>query len=120
MNEKESSHFDGKSYVGYKLKISLSREGTEKYAPYRISGLEEAYHFMKDISNHDRERFYAIHLDSQNIVIGVDEVSVGRSITRFYIQGRSSSQPFPIQRQQLFLHTITPAAQSFHQLRIYR
>lgn len=72
---KEESHFNGQSYQGYKL--TLSREGTEKYAPYRISGPEDAYNFMKDIEHHDRERFYAIHLDSQNHVIGVDEVGVG-------------------------------------------
>lgn len=77
MIEKEESHFNGNSYVGYKLKLTLSREDTQKYAPYRISGSEDAYHFMKDIGNHDREKFYSIHVDSQNHVIGVDEVSVG-------------------------------------------
>jgi DNA repair protein RadC len=32
---------------------------------------------MKDIQNLDREKFYAIHLDTKNQVIGIDEVSSG-------------------------------------------
>ncbi len=48
----------------------------EKPGP-QITGPDDVCRLLKGAKNSDRESFYAIHLDTQNKIIGVEEVSRG-------------------------------------------
>ena len=47
------------------------------YEPVRISGPQEAYEFLRNVRNSDRESLYSIMLDACQHVIGCEEVSKG-------------------------------------------
>lgn len=75
--ELKDSYFDGYEYKGYKMRTKLVIEGQDEYKPLKFSCSEEVYNAFKNLHESDKEKFYAIHLDSKNKVIGVDMVSQG-------------------------------------------
>lgn len=69
-------------YKGFKIKVTMTREGKNRYEPVRLLSSEDVYNFVQDaLENSDRERFLAIYLNGKNCVIGVDEVSTGSATT---------------------------------------
>lgn len=52
-------------------------EGQNEYKPLKFSTPAEVYHAFKNLSDSDKERFYSIHLDCKNKVLGVEMVSQG-------------------------------------------
>ena len=75
--ELKDSFFDGYEYQGYKVRTKLVIEGDSEYKPMRFSTPAEVYQAFKNLSESDKERFYSIHLDSKNKVLGVEMVSQG-------------------------------------------
>jgi len=75
--ELKDSYFDGYEYKGYKLRTKLVIEGQNEYKPLKFSNSVDVYNAFKNLHETDRERFYAIHLDTKNKVIGVDMISQG-------------------------------------------
>jgi len=75
--ELKDSYFDGYEYKGYKIRTKLVIEGQNEYKPLKFSCSEDVYNAFKNLHETDREKFYAIHLDTKNNVIGVDMVSQG-------------------------------------------
>lgn len=73
----KDSYFDGFEYKGYKLRTKLVIEGQNEYKPLKFTGSADVYNAFKNLYESDREKFYAIHLDAKNKVIGVDMVSQG-------------------------------------------
>ena len=75
--ELKDSYFDGFEYKGYKVRTKLVIEGQSEYKPLQLSSSKDVYDAFKGLHESDREKFYAIHLDAKNKVIGVDMVSQG-------------------------------------------
>jgi DNA repair protein RadC len=75
--ELRDSYFDGFEYKGYRVKTKLVIEGQKEYRPLNLSCSGEVYNAFKNLVESDREKFYAVHLDAKNKVIGVDMVSQG-------------------------------------------
>lgn len=75
--ELKDSYFDGFEYKGYKIRTKLVIEGQNEYKPLKFSCSGDVYNAFKNLHETDREKFYAIHLDTKNNVIGVDMVSQG-------------------------------------------
>lgn len=75
--ELKDSYFDGFEYKGYKMRTKLVIEGQNEYKPLKFSCSGEVYNAFKNLHESDKEKFYAIHLDTKNKVIGVDMVSQG-------------------------------------------
>jgi len=75
--ELKDSYFDGFEYKGYKIRTKLVIEGQNEYKPLKFSCSGDVYDAFKNLHETDREKFYAIHLDTKNNVIGVDMVSQG-------------------------------------------
>lgn len=64
-------------YEGYRVSVRLVREGSDSEA-IELRNAKDVYEFIRDaVENSDRERFFAIYLDSKCRVLGVEEVSVG-------------------------------------------
>lgn len=57
--------------------MKLVRKGYGRYEPREIRCPDDVYAFMRDLGESDRERFYSLHLDSRNSVVGCEEVSCG-------------------------------------------
>ena len=75
--ELKDSYFDGYEYQGYKVRTKLVIEGDSEYKPMNFATPAEVYHAFKNLAESDKERFYSIHLDSKNKVLGVEMVSQG-------------------------------------------
>jgi DNA repair protein RadC len=75
--ELKDSHFNSYEYEGYRVKTKLVIEGQNEYRPLRLSCSADVYKAFKNLHESDKERFYAVHLDSKNTVLGVDMVSQG-------------------------------------------
>jgi len=73
----EKSFFDGQQWIGYRTYVTLVRENSGCYAPCQIGSPTDVYKAFAKLSECDRERFYAMHLDAQNRVCGVEMVSQG-------------------------------------------
>jgi DNA repair protein RadC len=73
----KDSYFDGFEYKGYRVKTKLVIEGQKEYRPLSLSCSGEVYNSFKNLAESDRQKFYAVHLDSKNKVIRVDMVSQG-------------------------------------------
>lgn len=73
----KDSYFDGYEYQGYKVRTKLVIEGDSDYRPMKFSTPTEVYQAFKNLAESDKERFYSIHLDSKNKVLGVEMVSQG-------------------------------------------
>ena len=76
-DREQESFFDGHAWVGYRTYVKLVRENSGCYAPYEIGSPTDVYKAFGKLSECDRERFYAVHLDGQNRVCGVELVSQG-------------------------------------------
>jgi DNA repair protein RadC len=75
-------------YKGFRVKVTMVREGRGRYEPVQLLSSEDVYKFVKDaLENSDRERFLAIYLNGKNNVIGVEEVSTG-SVTNAFVHPR--------------------------------
>jgi DNA repair protein RadC len=74
---KKSSYFQNGSYKGYKIKLILIRENSEQYEPVSLNTPSDVYSFIKDIQHFDREKLYSIHINTRNLVIGLEEISSG-------------------------------------------
>lgn len=74
---KKRSYFNGDSYAGCRVSVKLVRKGYRRYEPREIKSPEDVYGFMRDLGESDRERFYSLHLDNRNSVVGCEEVSCG-------------------------------------------
>ena len=73
----EESFFDGHAWVGYRTYVTLVRENSGCHTPYPVKAPGDVYRAFAKLSECDRERFYAVHLDAQNRVCGVELVSQG-------------------------------------------
>ena len=73
----ENAPFDGHAWVGCRTYVTLVREKPHPAGPYRVRGPDDIHRAFRSLSTCDRERFYAIHLDGQNQVCGVELVSQG-------------------------------------------
>lgn len=76
-NREVESFFDGQQWVGYRTYVKLVRENSHRRAPYQVGSPADVYRAFAKLSECDRERFYAVHLDPQNRVCGVELVSQG-------------------------------------------
>ncbi len=76
-DRQEESFFDGHEWVGYRTYVKLVRENSGCHTPYQIKAPADIYRAFAKLSECDRERFYAVHLDGQNRVCGVELVSQG-------------------------------------------
>ena len=74
---KRRSYLGKRGYIGYHTRVELVREGSELYEPVTISRPKDAYDFLKNVRNSDRESLYSIMLDAGNHVVGCEEVSRG-------------------------------------------
>ncbi len=74
---RKRSRVGKKSYLGYRTRVELVRDGTETYEPVSISRPLELYEFLKGIANNDREVLYSVMMDASNQVVGCEEVSRG-------------------------------------------
>jgi DNA repair protein RadC len=75
--ELKESYFDGYEYNGFRVRTKLVIEGDSEYKPLRFTTPAEVYHAFKNLGESDKERFYSIHLDNKNKVLGVEMVSQG-------------------------------------------
>ena len=73
----QRSFFDGRAWVGYRTYVTLVRENAGSHQPYIVRAPADIYRAFAKLSECDRERFYAVHLDGQNRVCGVELVSQG-------------------------------------------
>ena len=76
-NHEQSSFFDGHEWIGYRTYVKLIRENPGCHRPYLVKTPGDVYRAFAKLSECDRERFYAVHLDGQNRVCGVELVSQG-------------------------------------------
>ncbi len=76
-DREEESFFDGQQWVGYRTYVKLVRENSHRHAPYQVGSPADVYRAFAKLSECDRERFYAVHLEGQNRVCGVELVSQG-------------------------------------------
>jgi DNA repair protein RadC len=90
--ELRDSYFDGFEYKGYRVKTKLVIEGQKEYRPLSLSRSSDVYNAFKNLVESDREKFYAVHLDVKNKVIGVDMVSQG-SIDSSLVHPREVFKP---------------------------
>jgi DNA repair protein RadC len=74
---KKRSYFNGNSYAGCRVSVKLVRKGYGRYEPREIRSPDDVYGFMRDLAASDRERFYSLHLDNRNSIVGCEEVSCG-------------------------------------------
>ena len=77
VRSKKRSRLGAEGYEGYRTRVRLIREGRGTYEPLTIAQPRDAYEFLKDIANYDREVLYSVMLDANNSVIGCEEVSRG-------------------------------------------
>ncbi len=73
----QESFFDGHAWVGYRTYVRLVRDNPGCRTPYTVKAPGDVYRAFAKLSECDRERFYAVHLDRQNRVCGVELVSQG-------------------------------------------
>ncbi len=73
----EESFFDGQQWVGYRTYVKLVRENSGCHTPYQVKAPADIYRAFEALTECDRERFYGVHLDTQNRVCGVELVSQG-------------------------------------------
>ncbi len=76
-DREQESFFDGHEWVGYRTYVKLVRENSGCHTPYPVKAPGDVYRAFAKLSECDRERFYAVHLDGQNRVCGVELVSQG-------------------------------------------
>ena len=76
-DREEESFFDGHEWIGYRTYVTLVRENSRCHQPYSVTSPADIYRAFAKLSECDRERFYAVHLDTQNRVCGVELVSQG-------------------------------------------
>ena len=76
-DEETESFFDGHDWIGYRTYVKLVRENSGFHRPYLVKAPADVYRAFAKLSECDRERFYAVHLDGQNRVCGVELVSQG-------------------------------------------
>ncbi len=76
-DREQESFFDGHEWVGYRTYVKLVRENSGFHRPYLVKAPVDVYRAFAKLSECDRERFYAVHLDGQNRVCGVELVSQG-------------------------------------------
>ena len=74
---REQSFFDGHDWIGCRTYVKLVRENSGCRQPYLVKTPADVYRAFAKLSECDRERFYAIHLEGQNRVCGVELVSQG-------------------------------------------
>lgn len=73
----KESYFDGQRWVGYRTYVKLVREKGGQRKPYPIQAPGDVYRAFARLRECDRERFYAVSLDGQNRICGVELVSQG-------------------------------------------
>ena len=76
-NPEQEWFFDGHAWVGPRTYVKLVRENPGKCEPYRVRRPDDVYRVFAMLSECDREQLFAVHLDVQNRVCGVDLVSQG-------------------------------------------
>lgn len=65
-------------YKGLKVKTQLIREGPAEEHGSSLSNSEDVARFVEsELKNADREHFLSILLNTKNVPIGVDEISIG-------------------------------------------
>jgi DNA repair protein RadC len=71
------SYFNGDKWVGYEQRIRLVRSASGLYEPYEVRSAGDVYRAFACLAECDRERLYAVHLDGQCHVCGVELISQG-------------------------------------------
>jgi len=65
-------------YAGLKIRVQLVREGTRQEYGKRISSSQDVVELVApDLNKYDREVFLSLLLNTKNMPIGVEEVSIG-------------------------------------------
>ena len=65
-------------YAGLKIRVQLVREGTRQEYGKRISSSQDVVELVApDLNKYDREVFLSLLLNTKNLPIGVEEVSIG-------------------------------------------
>jgi DNA repair protein RadC len=75
--ELKDSYFDGYEYQGYRVRTKLVIEGDGDYKPIKFATPAEVYQAFRNLADSDKERFYTVHLDTKNKVLGIEMVSQG-------------------------------------------
>ncbi len=96
----KESYFDGYEYKGIRIRTKLDIEGHGQYKPLKIKESEDVYRVFENLRESDRERFYSLHLDSGNTVIGAELVSQG------------SLNKTPVHPREVFKSAILSSARS--------
>ena len=73
----KTSYFDGFEYKGIKVRTKLDIEGQGEYSPLRFESSQDVFREFESLRESDKEKFYTLHLDTKNTVIGVELVSQG-------------------------------------------
>jgi DNA repair protein RadC len=76
-NKARQAQFDGYEYKGPKVKLKMVVDGDKKYKPMKMTKSSDVYSAFKKLAESDKERLYAVLLDSKNSVIGVELISQG-------------------------------------------
>ena len=71
------SYFDGFEYKGIKVRTKLDIEGQGEYSPLRFTCSQDVFREFERLNESDKEKFYSLHLDPKNTLIGVELVSQG-------------------------------------------
>ncbi len=116
----KESYFDGYEYRGIRIRTKLDIEGYGQYKPLKIEESEDVYRVFENLRESDRERFYSLHLDSGNNVIGAELVSQG-SLYRTTVHPREvfKSAILSSARSLIFVHShpcanSTPSKEDCH------
>jgi DNA repair protein RadC len=96
----KESYFDGYEYKGIRIRTKLDIQGHGQYKPLHIKESGDVYRIFENLWESDKERFYSLHLDSANNVIGAELVSQG------------SLNTTPIHPREVFKSAILSSANS--------
>ncbi len=102
----KESYFDGYEYKGIRIRTKLEIQGLGQYKPLKIKESEDVYRVFENLRESDRERFYSLHLDSGNNVIGAELVSQG-SLNKTVVHPREifKSAILSSARSLIFVHS---------------
>ena len=66
----------GVKFEDLKVRVELIREGNSHEGPI-IKCSKDASELMQDLARKDREHFICIHLNTKNMVVGIETVAIG-------------------------------------------
>lgn len=66
----------GAKFQDLRVRVELIREGNSQEGPI-IKRSKDASDLMQDLTRKDREHFICIHLNTKNMVVGIETVAIG-------------------------------------------